>query len=114
MQLFGEPEKSEPQLELVLINVNDPSKPISILPLQFPGEEDIEYWAVVYADGVGPEDGFKEFLAVNKDPSLGEIWIAGENLILADAELCAAETSLAHPDRRIFVMQMRPSLKEQQ
>ena len=92
----------------------NPSKPISILPTQFPGEEDIEYWAVVYADGIGPEDGFKEFLAVNNDPSLGTVWIAGENLTRADAELCAAETAMAHPDRRIFVIQMPPLLRRRQ
>jgi hypothetical protein len=58
----------------------------------------------MHADGVGQDEGLSDFIEVSKDPSLGEIWIAAENLNLADAKVRAAELAIEHPGRRYFIL----------
>ena len=44
---------------------------------------------------------------VSRDPDLGEVRFAAQNLSYADALLRAGELSIAHPDRRYFVAARR-------
>jgi predicted DNA-binding transcriptional regulator AlpA len=81
---------------------------VSVYPPEFNGQEQINYWAVVRADGVGRDEGFRELLAANR---AGEVWVAAENLTKAEAEARATELAADHPDRRYFVMPL-PSRRQ--
>jgi hypothetical protein len=72
--------------------MTDPSKlRVFICPPKFPGQEDIECWAVMWADGVGQHEKIDDFMAVVRNSDLGDIWIAAENLTRAAAAVRAAE-----------------------
>jgi hypothetical protein len=88
--------------------MTDPSTlRVFVSPPKFPGQEDIECWSVMWADGVGQDEGFVDFMAVVRDSSLGEVWIAAENLTRDDARVYAAEMTQAYPERKYFVIPVR-------
>jgi hypothetical protein len=83
------------------------SNTVTICPPQFAGQEDIECWYVIHADGVGQDEGFSDFMEVVRNPALGQVWIEAENLTRDDAAVRAAELTQAFPERRYFVMPVR-------
>jgi hypothetical protein len=74
---------------------------VSVYPQKFSGQEQIEYWAVIHADGVGPEDGWRDLQAAAR---AGEVWIIARNLNLVEAKATAVTVAINHPERRYFVM----------
>jgi hypothetical protein len=88
--------------------MTDPDKmKVFIAPPKFPGQEDVECWCVMHADSVGQDEGFEDFMAVVRDSTLGEVWIAAENLTRDAASIHAAELTLDFPERKYFVMPIR-------
>jgi hypothetical protein len=75
---------------------------VSVYPQKFSGQEQIAYWAVIYADGVGPGEGFRDLQAAARRN--GEVWIVAKNLNLDDVKTIAVEVAITHPERRYFVM----------
>jgi hypothetical protein len=84
---------------------------VTVFPPQFPGEEDLEYWAVIHADGVGQTEDFDDLRVAVKDRK-HPVWIAAKHLNHNDATVYAAQLALEHPERRYFVMPLRPSKKQ--
>jgi hypothetical protein len=58
-------------------------------------------------NGVGQDEDFGDFMAVVRDSSLGEVWIAAENLTRDDASIRAAELAGDFPERKYFVMPIK-------
>jgi hypothetical protein len=81
---------------------------ITYAPPQFLGQEDLNTWVVMHADGVTQDDTLQDFRAANNEPD-SKVWIAGEDLTLDEAAVLAARLTEAHPERRYFVLPVKLS-----